>query len=92
GDLIALAPCRQPGGKLVLAFALEGDCDAGAARSNLFSMEWPPRSGRMREFPEVDRAAWFGIDEARRRIMPGQLPLIEELERMLDERSLHGAR
>ena len=92
GELVALAPVRQPGGKLVLAFALEGDCDAGAARSNLFSMEWPPRSGRMREFPEVDRAAWFGIDEARRRIMPGQLPLIEEFERMLDERSLHGAR
>jgi predicted NUDIX family NTP pyrophosphohydrolase len=86
GQLVALAPCRQPGGKVVLAFALEGDCDASAARSNRFSMEWPPRSGRMQEFPEVDRAAWFGLDEARRRIMPGQRPLLDELA----ERLAHG--
>ncbi len=90
GELVPLAPCRQPGGKVVLAFALEGDCDAAAARSNLFSMEWPPRSGRMQRFPEVDRAAWFGLDEARRRIMPGQRPLLEELERVVAGRSRHG--
>jgi len=92
GELVPLAPCRQPGGKTVLAFALEGDCDAAAARSNLFSMEWPPRSGRMREFPEVDRAAWFGLEEAARRITPGQRPLLDELERMLAQRSPRGAR
>lgn len=91
GELVPLAPCRQPGGKLVLAFALEGDCDAAVARSNLFSMEWPPRSGRMQEFPEVDRVAWFGLDAASRRIMPGQRPLLDELARLLAERSRHGA-
>jgi predicted NUDIX family NTP pyrophosphohydrolase len=91
GELVPLAPCRQPGGKRVIAFALEGDGDATAARSNLFSMEWPPRSGRMQEFPEVDRAGWFGLDEARRRIMPGQRPLLDELERVLGERSRGGA-
>ena len=92
GELVALAPVRQPGGKQVIAFALEGDCDAAAARSNRFTLEWPPRSGRMQEFPEVDRAAWFGIEEARLKMMPGQRPLLEELERVLAERSLHGAR
>jgi predicted NUDIX family NTP pyrophosphohydrolase len=91
GELVPLAPCRQPGGKVVLAFALEGDGDAAAARSNLFSMEWPPRSGRMQQFPEVDRAAWYGLDEARRRIVPGQRPLLDELDRVLAERSRHGA-
>jgi len=76
GNLAPLAPCRQPGGKLVLAFAVEGDCDAARVKSNSFAMEWPPRSGRMQEFPEVDRAGWFGLDEARRKIMPGQAPLL----------------
>jgi predicted NUDIX family NTP pyrophosphohydrolase len=87
GERVPLAPCRQKGGKLVLAFAVAGDCDAGAVRSNSFSMEWPPRSGRRQEFPEVDRAGWFGVDEARRKIMPGQAPLLEELARLLGERS-----
>src|SRR3954468_6805320 len=86
GELEPLPPCRQPGGKRVLAFAAEGDCDAEQARSNTFTMEWPPRSGRMQEFPEVDRAGWFGFDEARRKIMPGQLPLLEHLEGRLEER------
>ena len=79
GDFMPLAPVRQKAGKLVSAWALEGDCDAAAVRSNAFSMEWPPRSGRMAEFPEVDRAAWFSADEARRRILPAQVPLIDEL-------------
>jgi predicted NUDIX family NTP pyrophosphohydrolase len=80
GELVALTPIRQKGGKLVLAWAIEGDCDAWAIESNVFSMEWPPKSGKMAEFPEIDRAEWFSLDEARRRINPGQLPFIEELQ------------
>ncbi len=87
GDLHALKPCRQAGGKTVLAFALEGDCDASSIRSNSFRMEWPPKSGREQEFPEVDRAAWFALDEARRRILPSQTPLLDELEQLLAQHS-----
>ncbi len=72
GEATPLAPVRQAGGKWIHAWAIEGDCDAGAIRSNTFSMEWPPRSGRQAEFPEVDRAAWFAPDEARRRILASQ--------------------
>ena len=79
GEFTALAPIRQKSGKLVLAWAIEGDVDPEALRSNLFSMEWPPRSGQRAEFPEVDRAAWFDVDEAKRRILAAQVPLIEEL-------------
>ncbi len=77
---------RQPGGKEVLAWAVEGDADPAAVRSNTFSMEWPPRSGRKVEFPEVDRAAWFDVDEARQKILKGQLPLLDELQRLLPSR------
>lgn len=80
GDAMALAPLQQKGGKWVHAWAIEGDCDAAAIRSNTFSMEWPPRSGRQAEFPEVDRAAWFTADEARERILASQIPFIDELE------------
>ena len=79
GELYALRPLRQAGGKTVIAFAVEGDCDPAHLRSNVFSMEWPPRSGKEKEFPEVDRAEWFGIEEARRRILAGQSPLLDEL-------------
>ena len=82
GDATALAPLRQKGGKWVHAWAVEGDCDAGSIRSNTFSMEWPPRSGREAQFPEVDRAAWFAPEEARRRILDSQIPFIDELERL----------
>jgi predicted NUDIX family NTP pyrophosphohydrolase len=87
GELMPLPPCRQPGGKVVLAFAVAGDCDTERARSNSFTMEWPPRSGRMQEFPEVDRAGWFGLGEARRKIMPGQRPLLDGLSGLLGKRS-----
>ncbi|HSS27903.1 MAG TPA: NUDIX domain-containing protein [Usitatibacter sp.] len=83
GDATALAPLRQKGGKWVHAWAVEGDCDAEAIRSNTFSMEWPPRSGKMAEFPEVDRAAWFAPQEARERILASQAALIDELEAKL---------
>src|SRR5215472_2928859 len=65
GDFRALAPVRQPSGKVVHAWAIEADCDAGAIRSNTFEMEWPPRSGRRQVFPEVDRAAWLDLATAR---------------------------
>ena len=79
GELRALPPLRQPGGKIIHAFAIEGDCDPETLRSNVFSMEWPPRSGRQQQFPEADRGAWFPIEEARRRILKGQAPLLDQL-------------
>lgn len=79
GPFTALAPIRQKAGKRVIAFACEGDCDAERIRSNLFSMEWPPRSGQMRDFPEVDRARWLTLAEARDKINPAQIALLEEL-------------
>jgi len=82
GAMHPLQACRQPGGKTVVAWAVEGDCDAANIRSNTFSLEWPPRSGRQREFPEVDRAGWFDLAQARQKILPGQAPLLDELERL----------
>lgn len=79
GDFVALAPRRQPSGKVIHPWAVVGEVDETAVRSNEFEIEWPPRSGRMRRFPEVDRAAWFDVTEARRRIQPGQLPILNEL-------------
>jgi predicted NUDIX family NTP pyrophosphohydrolase len=79
GKFIALNPLRQPGGKLVYAWAVEADFDPVQLRSNTFSMEWPPRSGRQASFPEIDRAAWFGLDEARSRILTGQVGFLDAL-------------
>jgi predicted NUDIX family NTP pyrophosphohydrolase len=79
GELVGLGEVRQRGGKVVTAWALAGDADPAAIRSNTFTIEWPPRSGTMREFPEVDRADWFSLDEARERILPAQAPLLERL-------------
>ena len=81
GSFIALTPVKQAGGKWVYAWAVEGDCDAESIKSNTFSMEWPPRSGKRKEFPEVDRAAWFTIEQAKQKILKGQLSLLEELRR-----------
>lgn len=75
-----LCRIRQKGGKWVEAFALEGNLDPERIVSNSFEMEWPPRSGLMQAFPEVDRAAWFPLPQARRMILPSQLPLLEALE------------
>ena len=80
GEFVALAPVRQRSGKVVLAWAVEGECDPAAVRSNTFSMEWPPKSGKQAEFPEVDRAEWFSMDEARRKILPAQIPFLDQLE------------
>ncbi len=79
GALRELGEVRQRGGKVVVAFAREGDLDPATLRSNTFEMEWPPRSGRRQAFPEVDRAQWFSLDEARRRINPAQAALLDRL-------------
>ncbi len=80
GDgLRELGAVRQKGGKVVVAFAREGDLDAAAIVSSTFELEWPPRSGRRQAFPEVDRAAWFHLEEARRRINPAQAALLDRL-------------
>jgi predicted NUDIX family NTP pyrophosphohydrolase len=73
----------QANAKIVYAWALEGDCDPARLRSNTFALEWPPGSGTVQHFPEVDRGAWFTVAEARRKILRGQLPLLAELEAML---------
>jgi predicted NUDIX family NTP pyrophosphohydrolase len=74
---------KQPSGKLIVAWAVEGDLDAEAVRSNKFSMEWPPGSERQEQFPEVDRAAWFPIDLAKKKLLKGQLPFLDQIEDLL---------
>jgi predicted NUDIX family NTP pyrophosphohydrolase len=81
-DCVPLTPMKQKGGKIVHAFACRGDLDTAKVRSNTFSMEWPPGSGQLRPFPEVDRAEFFTLEVAARKILAGQIPLLEELERM----------
>ena len=83
GDFIQLKPIRQKSGKTVHAFALEGDFDVAKFSSNVFEMEWPPRSGKRQSFPEVDRIAYFKLATARRKILPAQRPFIEELVKRL---------
>ena len=80
GPLVPLGRIRQKGGKEVEPFALEGDLDPEKVVSNRFTLEWPPRSGRFESFPEVDRAGWFGLAEARRKILPSQLPILDAFE------------
>jgi predicted NUDIX family NTP pyrophosphohydrolase len=82
---LPLATVRQAGGKRVEAFAIEGDLDAAAIRSNTFEVEWPPRSGHRQSFPEVAEARWMGLAEARAFMLPSQLPLIDALEARLKE-------
>jgi predicted NUDIX family NTP pyrophosphohydrolase len=78
--LTELGTVRQSGGKQVTAYSAAGDLDPAAIRSNTFTLEWPPRSGRRQEFPEVDRAAWFGLAEARERINPAQAAFLDRLD------------
>jgi len=85
GAFLELPPLKQPGGKIVHAFAVEADCDPAVIRSNTFSMEWPPKSGKLREFPEVDRAAWFDIETARAKLHRGQVALLDALRDRLRE-------
>lgn len=81
--VVALQPRRQAGGKVVYVWAVKSDFDPTRLTSNTFSIEWPPRSGRQRVFPEIDRAAWFRLDVARVKILKGQAGFLDELERRL---------
>ena len=83
GPFVPLKPVKQKGGKIVHAWVFEGDCDPAALQSNTFTMEWPPRSGQQMEFPEVDRADFFDMEKAKRKINPAQVGLLEELVQYL---------
>jgi predicted NUDIX family NTP pyrophosphohydrolase len=82
GPLLSLGEVRQSSKKLVLAYALEGNLDIGTIRSNEIAIEWPPRSGRTIQVPEIDRAAWFALPLAREKILAGQRPLLDRLEEL----------
>jgi len=86
GTYVALKPVKQKGGKIVHAWAFEGDCDPGALHSNTFAMEWPPKSGRRQAFPEIDRAEFFDLETARRKIKLGQEGLLDELESLVSKK------
>src|SRR5262249_15295621 len=90
GPLVALGAIRQPSGKTIVAFAAEGDCDATTVRSNEFEMEWPPKSGRMGRFPEVDRAGWFSPEAALVKILKGQQPIVQVLTQRLGTKGTKG--
>jgi predicted NUDIX family NTP pyrophosphohydrolase len=79
GRFVALTPVRQSSGKTVIAWAVEGECDVSKVKSNTFAMEWPRGSGRMQEFPEIERAEWFSLGAAEGKILKGQLPLLRDL-------------
>lgn len=83
GEAVDLGEIRQKSGKWVRAWAVAGDLDVAEIHSNTFTMQWPPRSGQFRQFPEVDRAQWFGVDEAREKINPAQAELLDRLQALL---------
>ena len=85
GSLHPLGEIRQRGGKLVIAFAVEGDVDVRTIKSNTFEMEWPPKGGRMQSFPEIDRAEWFDLPAARAKILEGQRPLLDGLAQFVNQ-------
>ena len=82
---MTLGEARQPGGKVVHVWAVQGDWDASKLRSNSFQMEWPPKSGRQQQFPELDRAEWFTLEEARAKILKGQSVFLDRLEKVIVE-------
>jgi predicted NUDIX family NTP pyrophosphohydrolase len=84
GELLFLSEVRLTSGKVITAWAVEGDCNADAIRSNTFSLEWPPKSGKIRDFPEVDRAGWFGLEVAGRKVHPAQRPFFNRLAEFLN--------
>jgi predicted NUDIX family NTP pyrophosphohydrolase len=89
GPLIGLGEITQKSGKVVVAWAVRGDLDPAQAFSNTFDMEWPPRSGRIQSFPEIDRVEWFGLDEAARRLKAAQVPFLERLQAALADAGRH---
>ena len=82
--LVPLGTVRVTSAKVLTVWAVEGDLDASATRSNTFELEWPPRSGRRQTYPEVDRAGWFGLDDARRKLLPAQAPFLDRIVAALD--------
>jgi predicted NUDIX family NTP pyrophosphohydrolase len=86
GDFVELTPQKQPSGKIVSAWAIAGDYDVSKITSNSFEMEWPPKSGKMQEFPEADRAEWFNLKDAKKKILKGQLPFLDELHNLLQSK------
>lgn len=86
GSFRALAPLKQASGKLISAWAVEGDVDALSVKSNTFSLEWPPRSGKVQEFPEVDRALWCDLPTAQKKLLRGQRPFLDQLQQLLEHR------
>ena len=85
GEFIQLNPIKQKSGKIVYAWAVEGNIDPEKIKSNSFEIEWPPKSGKMKTFPEIDKAAWFNLSDALTKINAGQLSLIKELENRLQQ-------
>lgn len=83
GDFISLKTVKQNGGKEVSAWAVEADVDTGKVKSNTFELEWPPKSGKFQKYPEIDRAEWFNYEEAKKKILKGQIPVIDELNNLL---------
>jgi predicted NUDIX family NTP pyrophosphohydrolase len=83
GKGIALTPLKQPSGKVIMAWAVEGEVDPASLRSNTFSMEWPPKSGKLQEFPEVDRGMWCDLATARKKLLPGQHAFLDQLQQLL---------
>jgi len=83
GEFVEIGSIKQPSGKVVHAFVAESDFDVSTVQSNLFLLEWPPKSGQRAQFPEVDRAAWFSIEEARQKILKGQQPFLDRLLALL---------
>jgi predicted NUDIX family NTP pyrophosphohydrolase len=87
GELLELGTIKNKAGKLIYAWALAGELDTASVRSNTFSLEWPPRSGKMREFPEVDRASFFSLELARQKMNPAEQPFLERLAAILAGRA-----
>jgi predicted NUDIX family NTP pyrophosphohydrolase len=85
GELIPLGVVKHKGGKIVQAWAFEGDCDPASIRSNTFTIEWPPRSGRQQTFPEIDRAQFFTVDQAREKMHPAEFEFVERLEMIVKQ-------
>ena len=85
GNFIELKPVKQNSGKIVHAWALQAELDASKMQSNFFGLEWPPNSGKILQFPEADKAAWFTVEEAKKKILKGQLPIIDELVKKLGQ-------
>lgn len=86
-EMIPLAPLRQSSGKIVFAWAMKGDFDPALLKSNTFTMEWPPKSGKQKEFPEIDRVAWYSIEEASHKILKGQAAFLKQLQEKLGSKS-----